>query len=108
MGTGHHTAQKACSRLEWELANWPVPSDCNCVTQFSPLLNKTTAILLMILPVASLTNTFFFFLGPHPWYIEVPRLGVELELQLQLPAYMAATAMWDPSHMYDLHHSSEQ
>ena len=25
---------------------------------------------------------FFFFLGPHPWYMEVPRLEVELELQL--------------------------
>ena len=24
----------------------------------------------------------FWFLGPHPWHMEVPRLGVELELQL--------------------------
>jgi len=24
---------------------------------------------------------FFVFLGPHPWHTEVPRLGVELELQ---------------------------
>ena len=23
---------------------------------------------------------FFFFLGPHPWYIEILRLGVESEL----------------------------
>ena len=23
---------------------------------------------------------FFFFLGPHPWYMEVPGLGVELEM----------------------------
>ena len=23
---------------------------------------------------------FFVFLGPHPWQMEVPRLGVELEL----------------------------
>ena len=23
---------------------------------------------------------FFFFLGPHPWHVEVPRLGVEVEL----------------------------
>ena len=22
----------------------------------------------------------FFFLGPHPWHMEVPRIGVELEL----------------------------
>ena len=25
---------------------------------------------------------FFFFLGPHPWHMEVPSLGVQLELQL--------------------------
>ena len=30
----------------------------------------------------------FVFLGPHPWHMEVPRLGVELELQL--PAYTTA------------------
>ena len=38
---------------------------------------------------------FFGFLGPHLWHVEVCRLGVELELQL--PAYDAATATWDPS-----------
>ena len=34
----------------------------------------------------------------------VPRLGVELELQL--PAYTTATAMLDLSYVCDLHHSS--
>ena len=38
--------------------------------------------------------------------MEVPRLGVKLELQL--PAYTTATAMWDPSHICDLYHSSWQ
>ena len=38
--------------------------------------------------------------------MEVPRLGVELELQL--PAHTTATAMWDPSLVCDLHHSSQQ
>ena len=38
--------------------------------------------------------------------MEVPRLGIELELQLL--AYITATAMWDPSHICDLHHSSRQ
>ena len=33
---------------------------------------------------------FFCFLGPHPQHMEVPRLGVELEMQL--PAYATATA----------------
>ena len=47
-----------------------------------------------------------FFSGLHLWYMEVPRLGVESELQLQ--AYTTATAMQDPSHIYDLYHSSWQ
>ena len=38
--------------------------------------------------------------------MEVPRLGVELELQLL--AYATATATLDPSHVCDLHHSSQQ
>ena len=49
---------------------------------------------------------FFGFLGPHPWYMEVPRVGVEMELQLL--AYTTVTATWDPSHVCDLHHSSWQ
>ena len=38
--------------------------------------------------------------------MEVPRLEVELELQLS--AYTTATATGDPSHVCDLHHSSQQ
>ena len=38
--------------------------------------------------------------------MEFPRLGVKSELQLS--AYTTATAMQDPSHIYDLHHSSRQ
>ena len=48
---------------------------------------------------------FFFFLGPHPQHVEVPRLVVESELQL--PAYTPATATEDPSCICDLHHSSQ-
>ena len=55
-------------------------------------------------------NSFFFFfglfLGPHPRYMEVPRLGVQSELQL--PAYARATATQDLSHIHNLHHSSQQ
>ena len=39
-------------------------------------------------------------------HMKDPRLGVESELQLL--AYTTATAMWDPSHIWDLHHSSQQ
>ena len=38
--------------------------------------------------------------------MEVPRLEVESELQL--PAYTTATAMQDPSHICNLYHSSWQ
>ena len=48
----------------------------------------------------------FVFLGPNPRHMEVPRLGVESELWLQ--AYTTATATWDPSHICDLHHRSQQ
>ena len=46
----------------------------------------------------------FVFLGLHPWHIEVPRLGVQSELQLL--AYARATGTRDPSHIHDVHHSS--
>ena len=49
---------------------------------------------------------FFCFLGPNWQHMEIPRLGVESELQL--PAYAIATATWDPSRVSDLHHSSLQ
>ena len=48
----------------------------------------------------------FFFLGLCLWHMEVPKLEVELELQLL--AYTTATATRDPSHVHDLHHSSGQ
>ena len=49
---------------------------------------------------------FFWFLGPNPWHMKVPRLGVQSELQLL--ACTTATAMSDPSHLCDLLHSSCQ
>ena len=48
----------------------------------------------------------FVFLGPHSQHMEVPRLGVWLELHL--PACTTATATPDPSCVCDLHHSSSQ
>ena len=46
---------------------------------------------------------FFFFLGLNLRHMEVPRLGVKLELPL--PAYIIATATWDLKHVCDLHYS---
>ena len=37
---------------------------------------------------------FFSFLGPHLQHMEVPRIGIKLELQLA--AYTTATAMLNP------------
>ena len=48
----------------------------------------------------------FFFLGPHLRQMEVPRLGVESELQLL--AYITATATPDLSFIWDLHCSLQQ
>ena len=46
------------------------------------------------------------FFGLHLRHMEVPRLGVELELQLL--AYTRATATPDPSCVCSLRHSSQQ
>ena len=59
----------------------------------------------------SLYYFFFFFLfsffsGPNPWHMEVRRLRVQLELQL--PAYLTATAMQGLSSVWDLPHNSQQ
>ena len=54
--------------------------------------------LLTYLGLWMLILFYFFclsvFLGPHPGYMEVPRLGVKSELQLL--AYARAIAMPDP------------
>ena len=47
-----------------------------------------------------------FFLGPHPWHTEVPRIGAEMELQLL--AYTTDLATRDLSCVCNLHHSSWQ
>ena len=45
--------------------------------------------------LSSPAPSFFFFLGPHPWHMEVPRLEVKSELQL--PGNATATVTWDQS-----------
>ena len=47
----------------------------------------------------------FFLLGRH---MEVPRLGVEWELQLSAYATAIATATPDPGSIFDLYHSLQQ
>ena len=45
----------------------------------------------------------YCFLGSHPRHMEVPMLGVKLELQML--AYTTATARQDLSPIFNLHHS---
>ena len=77
----------------------------------SLLLNSYSLYLAFGLTLPTLFYLFiylfiFCFLGPHKRHMEIPGLGVQLELQL--PAYATATATWDPSCGFDLHHSSRQ
>ena len=80
---------------------WQIPTACesDCCGQQGFLC----AILLLFY---FFTFLIFGFLGPHLWHMEVPRLGVESEVQL--PAYTTAIATRDPSRVCDLHHSSRQ
>ena len=59
-----------------------------------------------ILVAANGICLFVCFLGLHSWCTEVPRPGLESELQLL--AYGTATAMQEPRHIWDLYHSSWQ
>ena len=58
-------------------------------------LSKRNGVLLFFV-------CLFFFFWPHLQHIEVHKLGVKLELQLQ--AYTTATSTPDPSHICDLCH----
>ena len=74
---------------------------------YTPGLKEYTFSFPLILRM----NDFFFFwsfvlLGPHPRHMEVPRLGVQSELQL--PVYTTATATWDLNCVWDPHHSLGQ
>ena len=63
-------------------------------------------VFFCLLSFCLLLLLLLLFLGPLQRHMEVPRLGVESELQP--PAYTRATATRDPSHVCNLHHSSRQ
>ena len=56
--------------------------------------------------MSSASLLFFFFLGLHLQHMELPRLGVKLELQLL--ASTTATAARDLGHICDLLHGLQQ
>ena len=66
-----------------------------------PLQGKHLFIIIIIIIII-----IIYFLHTHLWHKEIPRLGVDLELQL--PTYATATATPDLSHLCSLHHSSQQ
>ena len=71
-----------------------------------PWFVAITSVLDLWPPELWTNRSFFFFFFVFSWHTEVPRLGVELKLQL--PTYTTATATPDPSHVCNLHHSSWQ
>ena len=73
---------------------------------FSGHRSLTFLILFLDILLLLLLFCLFFFLGPHPRPMEVPKLGVKLELQLL--AYATAKPTRDLNHICDLHHSSLQ
>ena len=74
---------------------------CNfCFVLLSSLAYSTLVILFLFYylfwyPVFSFLFSSFFFFRPAL-------------AELQLPNYTIAIATWDPSHVCDLHHSSQQ
>ena len=88
-------------RLNSLLAGTPVLLPLWCKVMLTYVLAGLGFFLFVYLFVLS-----FVVLGPHPQHIEVLRPGVLSELQP--PAYTTATATPDPSHVCDLHHSSQQ
>ena len=79
-------------------------NSCQNGTTFAETLKVAGAMGLCSILNMFIFFSFLIFLGLHLRQMEVPRLGVELELQLL--AYTIATAMLDLSHICDLHCSS--
>ena len=67
-------------------------------------LLDTSPIISSVYPFTCLF--FFSFLWPHLQYMEVPRLGVELEQKLK--DYFTTTTTLDSSRICDLHHRLKQ
>ena len=67
------------------------------VIQYSLLYLKLAQIGNSLILFILFYFVFLLFLWAAPRHMEVPRLGVESELQP--PAYTRATAMRDPSHV---------
>ena len=81
------------------------------ILQAQPKKKRRNSVQKFIILPQKFTHSLLFFclvcfLGPHPQHMEIPRQGVQSELQLM--DYSTATATQDPSHLCNLHHSSQQ
>ena len=81
------------------------PSHVSCIPGTLP--SKHSSMDRIKDDICECKGIFLLFMV-YPWHMEVPRLGVKSELQLQLQAYTTATATWNPSLICNLHHSSRE
>ena len=96
------------SRLPTPNQDWPDNKHLWDLPRNHKMVSESVQLKCISLSIGEFPFFFFFFvfLGPHPQLMEVPRLGVESELQL--PACPTATATWDLSCLFNLHDSSRQ
>ena len=90
---------------------WPVPASPQSLSSSSheDILAGCLSVTVSTFPIYFILLSFIVllsFLGPHPRHMEVPRLGVESELQP--PACATATTTSDLSRICDIYHSSRQ
>ena len=102
--TSHRESPKKWSFLDLLDRSWEVwgGNKCFFVGAPTPSLHwpsDSFAWLCLALITSSRQLFFFCFLGPRLRHMEVPRLGIKSELQLT--AYATATAMQDPSLIWD-------
>ena len=74
-----------------------ISTQCLCVMKTFTMIDANTNYLQSYMN----SYNFFWWGGPYSWHMEVSRLGVIMELQL--PAYDTATAMWYLNHVCNLH-----
>ena len=86
----------------------PLLSELECLLQLSCPYPVTVHWVYgdQVKKFSALLVFWVFCFRVTPQHVEVPRLGVKSELYLA--AYTPATAMPDPSHVCNLHHSSWQ
>ena len=74
--------------ITFHVSTWPLEKPAHDITGYDIIL------------------FYVLLFEPHSQHMEVPRLGVEWELQL--PTYATATAARDPNCVFELHHISGQ